>query len=51
MMGRYEKWSLLVEVSGFLAVAGSIFLLSQQTTAQIESLRSSSYIGPTEKVI
>ena len=49
MRGRYEKWSLLVEVSGVLAVAGSIFLLSQQTTAQVESLRSSSYIAVNSK--
>jgi hypothetical protein len=49
MRGRYEKWSLLVEVSGVLAVAGSIFLLSQQTTAQVESLRNSSYIAVNSK--
>jgi hypothetical protein len=49
MMSRYEKWSLLVEELGFLAVAGSIFLLMQQTTAQVESLRSSSYIAVNSK--
>ncbi|WOD37763.1 hypothetical protein [Nodosilinea sp. E11] len=48
-VNKYERWSLGIEVTGFIAVIISILLLSQQTHAQVESLYSSSYAAVVDK--